>query len=104
MFKGTAMPSKKRQYKLSIHITDYQLSTKPAQSRHKDTNQNQAVLILLLKFDVTFVMTLSTYDKYLSFTVSCRHRPISLHVQNEVIQIQPVRTTYFLLKTFHLYC
>jgi len=34
MFKGTAMPSKQRQYKLSIHITDYQLSTKPAQ-RHK---------------------------------------------------------------------
>jgi len=28
------MPSKERQYKLSIHITVYQLSTKPTQ-RHK---------------------------------------------------------------------
>jgi len=40
---------------------------------------------------LTFVITLSIYDKYLSFTVSCRHRPIRLYVQKEAIQIQPVK-------------
>jgi hypothetical protein len=70
MFKGITMPSKKRHYKLSRYVADYQLSTQPAQ-RH---NQKHGHLNGIAKMRCY----ICSYDLLLFFFSSYRPK-ICLH-------------------------